>query len=60
MCGRFFFLSPGLAVADLFQLAGVPDIAPRYNIAPTQNVLAIGLDKAGLRNPAILPDEIGW
>ena len=39
-------------MADLFQLAGVPDLAPRYNIAPTQTVLAIGLDKAGRRNTA--------
>ncbi len=34
MCGRFFFLSSGPAVADLFQQAGVPDLAPRYNMAP--------------------------
>ena len=52
MCGRFFFLSSGPAVADLFQLAGVPDLAPRYNIAPTQQVLTIGLDKLGRRNTA--------
>ncbi|HVS35806.1 MAG TPA: SOS response-associated peptidase [Gemmataceae bacterium] len=52
MCGRFFFLSAGPAVADLFQLAGVPELAPRFNIAPTQPVLAVGLDKAGQRNVA--------
>ncbi len=52
MCGRFFFLSSGSAVADLFQLDGVPEIAPRYNIAPTQRVLAVGLDNMGRRNIA--------
>ncbi len=52
MCGRFFFLSSGPAIADLFQLAGVPDLAPRYNIAPTQQVLTVGLDKLGRRNTA--------
>jgi putative SOS response-associated peptidase YedK len=51
MCGRFYFLPPAEA-ADLFQLANVPDLAPRWNIAPTQTVLAIGLDKAGRRDTA--------
>ncbi len=41
MCGRFFFLSSGPPIADLFQLAGVPDLAPRYNIAPTQPVAVV-------------------
>ena len=47
MCGRFFFLSSGPAIADLFQLAGVPDLAPRYNVAPTQPVAAVRVADAG-------------
>jgi putative SOS response-associated peptidase YedK len=53
MCGRFFILTPPADLADLFQLAGVPDVVPRYNVAPTQQVLAIGLDKAGRRDTAL-------
>ncbi len=51
MCGRFFLLASPPELADLFGLADVPDAAPRYNIAPTQPVMAVGLDKAGL--PAV-------
>jgi putative SOS response-associated peptidase YedK len=38
MCGRFTLTSPADTVAELFELAEVPEIAPRYNIAPTQPV----------------------
>jgi putative SOS response-associated peptidase YedK len=48
MCGRFFILANPAELADLFQLANVPDTAPPYNIAPTQSVLTIGADRAGL------------
>src|ERR1700676_4923775 len=41
MCGRFFILASPGELADLFQLAGVPDLAPRYNIAPTQPVAVV-------------------
>ncbi len=34
-------------VADLFGLADVPDLAPRYNIAPTQPVAAVRVADAG-------------
>jgi putative SOS response-associated peptidase YedK len=43
MCGRFFLLTPPSELADLFQLAGVTDVAPRYNIAPTQPVAVVRL-----------------
>lgn len=36
MCGRFAFFAPREAIAALFELATVPAIEPRYNIAPTQ------------------------
>src|ERR1700676_2497381 len=43
MCGRFFILASPGELADLVQLAGVPDVAPRYNIAPTQPVAVVRL-----------------
>jgi putative SOS response-associated peptidase YedK len=41
MCGRFTLIAPGEAVATLFDLAETPQLAPRYNIAPTQPVAAV-------------------
>lgn len=41
MCGRFTFATPGEIVAEVFGLAAVPDLPPRYNIAPTQAVAAL-------------------
>lgn len=38
MCGRFTLFQPGEAIAQVFQLAEVPTVEPRYNIAPTQLV----------------------
>lgn len=38
MCGRFSFTQPDKIVAEIFQLASVPPLSPRYNIAPTQSV----------------------
>ena len=36
MCGRFTLCKPGDELAEIFDLVEPPDIAPRYNIAPTQ------------------------
>ncbi len=41
MCGRFTLLPSGKDIASLFALDDVPDWTPRYNIAPTQKVLAV-------------------
>jgi putative SOS response-associated peptidase YedK len=41
MCGRFTLAVPAEQVATQFQLSQVPELAPRYNIAPTQEVAAI-------------------
>jgi putative SOS response-associated peptidase YedK len=41
MCGRFTLTQSGEAIAQFFNLAEVPKIEPRYNIAPTQPVPAI-------------------
>jgi putative SOS response-associated peptidase YedK len=43
MCGRFVLNSAPKVLAELFQLADVPDILqPRYNIAPSQLIAAVG------------------
>jgi putative SOS response-associated peptidase YedK len=50
MCGRFTLISPGETVADYFQLATTPALAPRYNIAPTQPIAAVRISReAGQR-----------
>jgi putative SOS response-associated peptidase YedK len=41
MCGRFTLTVSAGKVADFFGLADVPTMTPRYNISPTQSVLAI-------------------
>lgn len=45
MCGRFALVDDGTAVAAQFDLAETPALAPRYNIAPTQPIAAIGRNK---------------
>ena len=40
MCGRFTLHRPARVVEE-FDLGGMPELAPRYNIAPTQQVFAI-------------------
>ncbi len=41
MCGRYTLRTPAKDVATLFELDEVPDLTPRYNIAPTQSVAAV-------------------
>ena len=48
MCGRFTFATPGEVVAEVFGLAAVPDLTPRYNIAPTQEVAALRSGDSGV------------
>ena len=47
MCGRFSLFSPAPVLAEAFDLAGLPELAPRYNIAPTQPVAAVRSGEAG-------------
>jgi putative SOS response-associated peptidase YedK len=47
MCGRFYLFSTGVAVADLFDLDGPVEVAPRYNIAPSQAVAVVRLGDHG-------------
>ncbi len=41
MCGRFTQISSSTEIARVFDLAYVPHLEPRYNIAPTQKVAGI-------------------
>ena len=41
MCGRYTLSVPGDVVAELFEVDEVPELEPRYNIAPTQEVAAV-------------------
>ena len=47
MCGRFTLHMPWSELVKLFRVHDRPNIRPRYNIAPTQDVLAIRLDGGG-------------
>ena len=38
MCGRYTLTAEGQTVADFFGLLEEPDLEPRYNIAPTQQI----------------------
>lgn len=48
MCGRFTLRAPPQDLAQYFDLAEVPDLVPRFNVAPTQTVGAVRLE-AGAR-----------
>ena len=41
MCGRFTLRSSGESVAEAFDLPQVPDLLPRFNIAPGQSVAVV-------------------
>ena len=44
MCGRLTLRTPAQVLAQVFGVDDVPQFPIRYNIAPTQNVLAVRLD----------------
>ena len=55
MCGRYTLKAPREAIAEAFDLADVPQLLPRYNIAPTQPVPVVRLDPgSGERGLAFL------
>lgn len=61
MCGRFLLLSDPEALKERFQIGNIEelDIPKRYNIAPTQDVLAVVHDgktnKAGYLRWGLVP-----
>ena len=54
MCGRYAFFSPAEAVKRVFRVERVPDLEPRYNIAPTQDVPVVRAGREGGREFAVL------
>lgn len=49
MCGRFTLRSNPARVAEAFDLTETPELTPRYNVAPTQQVAAVLADDEGRR-----------
>lgn len=54
MCGRYAFFSPAEAVRRTFRLDDLPQLEPRYNVAPTQSVAAVRAAEEGGRAFAML------
>ncbi len=54
MCGRFTLTSPADIVAEFFEVSGLTQLEPRYNIAPTQRALVIRASPGGEREQALL------
>lgn len=54
MCGRFAFYSPAEAAVQLFGVAGPFRADPRYNIAPTEYVVAVRDAESGDREAVSL------
>ncbi len=44
MCGRYTLTTSVARLVDLFALANRPNLPPRYNIAPTQDVAAVRVE----------------
>jgi putative SOS response-associated peptidase YedK len=53
MCGRFTLTSSPETLAQRFELEATPQLAPRYNIAPGQQVLAVRVDAEVARRIAV-------
>lgn len=47
MCGRFTLTTPPEEIARCFDLDAAPDLAPRYNVAPTQDVATLDARAGG-------------
>ncbi len=54
MCGRFTLRTPANLLVERFMLDSTPDLAPRYNIAPTQDVAVVRATPEAGRQLALL------
>jgi len=54
MCGRYVVTTPGEVLAELFEIDEKPHLAPRYNVAPTQEVAIVRARAAGGREMALV------
>jgi putative SOS response-associated peptidase YedK len=57
MCGRYILTSPGEVVAEVFELIDVPEVLPRFNLAPTQEAAAVRIVTPGGRRTL---DRLRW
>ncbi len=49
MCGRFALTAPASAIAEIFQVDVLPEVLPRYNVAPSQQIAALVRQEDGTR-----------
>ena len=54
MCGRFIQSTRADQLAKRFNLLAMPDLTPRYNVAPSQPVLALRMAESGQREAMLL------
>jgi putative SOS response-associated peptidase YedK len=54
MCGRFTLTDPDADLAVQFNLPEIPDLKPRYNIAPTQPVAAVRVAAEGTQREMVM------
>jgi putative SOS response-associated peptidase YedK len=54
MCGRYVVTTPGEVLAELFELDEKPHLAPRFNVAPTQEVAIVRRRSEGGRELAMV------
>jgi putative SOS response-associated peptidase YedK len=54
MCGRYLLTTPVDALAQLFRFGERPNLGPRYNVAPTQDVPIVRRSRDGERRELIL------
>ncbi|MFN3412669.1 MAG: SOS response-associated peptidase [Thermoanaerobaculum sp.] len=47
MCGRFVQATPGEVIAEVFGLSEVSELAPRYNVAPSQEAAVVRAEAGG-------------
>jgi putative SOS response-associated peptidase YedK len=60
MCGRFTLRASAKDIADLFQVEVQLELLPRFNIAPTQEVLAIRAASSDAPSPAREAVKLRW
>src|SRR5262249_38277903 len=54
MCGRFLMMTSGPVLAARFDLSSFPELRPRYNVAPSQQVPVVRLGADGGRQLELL------
>jgi putative SOS response-associated peptidase YedK len=54
MCARYTLTAPANRIAEAFGIHLPFDVPPRYNVAPTQDVLVVRLNQSGEREAARL------